>query len=194
MNNLKIISGFQCGSDEGGVEAARLAGIQTGGHIPKGYKTLEGPKPQYKQLYGAIEDDSPLYPPRTEKNVYNSDLTIRLAYNFNSAGEKCTLNAIQKYGKPHIDVNIMDFWKLGKKILKDPGYLPMMPDNAANHILSAGYSIVNIAGNCQYFYPGYTEFPNNVRDFVIWWVTEMLNYYRGAVNYESEENNSGIIM
>lgn len=179
---MKIISGFQTGADIGGIIAAKACGIQTGGLMPKGWRTKEGPKPQYKKLYGAVEHSNSGYKPRTWENVYNSDVTIRLAYNFNSAGEKCTLNAINHYQKPSIDVNILDFWKHGKKILENPKFVSMTPINAANHILSAGYNVVNIAGNCQYFYPGYTEFPNNVRDFVTWWVTEMINYIKGFKN------------
>jgi len=38
--------------------------------------------------------------------VRESDGTIRLAFDFTSRGEKCTLTAIKDYGKPYIDVDL----------------------------------------------------------------------------------------
>lgn len=39
-------------------------------------------------------------------NVKEADATIRFAHDFKSAGEICTLNAINEYGKPRYDVNL----------------------------------------------------------------------------------------
>jgi len=87
--------------------AARDCGLSTGGTAPKGYLTLNGPLPSLSKL-GLVEHKSPKYPPRTYTNIKESDGTIRLAYNFNSPGERCTLKAIQFYKKPYFDVDLSD--------------------------------------------------------------------------------------
>lgn len=104
----KVISGGQTGADVGGVLAARLHGLKTGGWMPLGWKTLNGPRPEYAKLFDMQEHQDPGYKARTWENVYDSDGTIRIAANFNSAGEKCTLNGIRKYDKPYIDVEIIE--------------------------------------------------------------------------------------
>jgi len=100
----KVISGGQTGADEGGLIAAKKAGIETGGWMPPGFLTESGPRPDFADLYNIKEHERRGYPPRTEANVKDSDGTIRIANNFSSAGERCTLNAIKWYNKPYIDV------------------------------------------------------------------------------------------
>lgn len=104
----RIVSGGQTGADIAGLEVAKKFGLETGGTMPFGYLTLDGCKPEYKELYGIQDHRSSSYVPRTRKNVKDSDGTIRLAYKFESAGEICTLKAIQNYKKPHIDVDLND--------------------------------------------------------------------------------------
>lgn len=104
----KVISGGQNGVDQAGLEAARIVGIATGGTMPKGHLTLDGPRPKLAAYYGLVEHESCSgYPPRTERNVMDSDGTIRLYYDQWSAGEKCTLRFIKKHKKPFFDVNLM---------------------------------------------------------------------------------------
>src|SRR6266404_7775537 len=102
----KVISGGQIGADIAGLKAAHLLGIPTGGTAPKGFKTQLGFNPELGWNYGLVEHDSPLYPPRTEQNVINSDGTIRLAQNFSSPGERCTLKFLTKHNKPHLDIRM----------------------------------------------------------------------------------------
>lgn len=40
----KIISGFQSGSDIGGIKAGKTFGLETGGWMPKGFLTENGLK------------------------------------------------------------------------------------------------------------------------------------------------------
>lgn len=72
----KIISGGQTGADSGGLIAGKTLNILTGGHAPKGFLTEYGPNYNLKEDFNLIEDYSPKYPPRTKKNVLNSDGTI----------------------------------------------------------------------------------------------------------------------
>lgn len=106
MTIVKIISGGQSGADLGGVLAAKMHGLQTGGWMPRGWKTHYGPKPEYEELFNMIEHQSEGYYGRTWKNVEESDATIRIAKDFNSPGELCTMNAIRFFNKIHYDFHI----------------------------------------------------------------------------------------
>lgn len=103
----KIISGGQVGADIAGLRAAKFLGLETGGWLPYGWRTKDGPRPEYEQLYGCEQYISESYPGRTCANVRDSDATVRFAMTFNSAGERCTLNAIKAYGRPHFDVQLL---------------------------------------------------------------------------------------
>lgn len=127
----KIISGGQTGADRAGLEVAKLFGLQTGGWIPKGYRTINGSDLSLKDL-GLIETDSDSYPKRTFLNVNSSDGTIRLAVTFNTPGEVCTYNAIKKYNKPYIDVDLTS---------------PRPVNDVIKWILDNDIEILNVAGN-----------------------------------------------
>src|SRR5210317_1476146 len=129
---MKVISGGQTGADQAGLYAAKEVGWETGGYAPKGWRTQGEPAPQLMALFGVQEHFKYEYPPRTELNVKNSDCTFRLAHNFNSPGEKCTLKFIKKHGKPCMDININD---------------PVNPFIVAKWLKLNKYEIINIAGN-----------------------------------------------
>lgn len=134
----KVISGFQIGADIAGIKAAKALGLETGGWMPKGFKTLIGNIPAYA-AYGARETKSEEYPTRTYANVADSDGTIRLATSFESRGEKCTLKAIKEYKKPYLDVNlnnINETWDYSVA-------------NAAYWIIINNIKILNISGNAK---------------------------------------------
>lgn len=136
----RLISGMQTGSDLGSIIAAKSFGIETGGTMPHGFLTEDGSKPEFAQLYGAIESESSSYQPRTYDNVKNSDGTIRIAFNLNSAGEKCTLKAIEYYKKPYFDVHIKDINTFALPI-------EIHPQTAAKWIITNGIEVLNCAGN-----------------------------------------------
>jgi hypothetical protein len=94
-----VISGGQNGSDLAGVTAAKALGIRTGGTMPRGWTTLDGPKPEYAELFGMIESDKCGYEDRTLQNVRKSDFTLRVARWFNSPGERRTLKCIKQVHK-----------------------------------------------------------------------------------------------
>lgn len=71
----RIISGGQKGVDRAALEVARELGIATGGWVPKGCRTEDGP--DYSLLeFGCREHWSHAYPPRTEANVRAADATV----------------------------------------------------------------------------------------------------------------------
>jgi outer membrane protein OmpA-like peptidoglycan-associated protein len=106
-NGLKfVISGGQTGADQGGLAAAFDSGIETGGTAPKNFRTLVGQNLELKTKFKLIEDSRENYAARTAKNVQHSDATVRIASNFNSPGEICTLKAIKKHNKIYFDVPV----------------------------------------------------------------------------------------
>jgi len=104
---LLCISGGQRGSDAGGLAAAYDNKLPTGGTVPNGWITLNGPNPALSKL-GCVEHTSSKYAPRTYSNVKDSNGTIRLAYDFNTPGEICTKKAIDYYNKPYFDIDLKD--------------------------------------------------------------------------------------
>src|SRR4051812_44710113 len=108
MSLEMIRSGGQTGADESGLWVAKKFGLKTGGVIPKGFRTLIGARPELGRLYGLMEHASDNYVPRTYQNVRDADGTVRLAGNFDSRGEICTLKAINEYKKPYFDVDLSD--------------------------------------------------------------------------------------
>jgi len=139
----KIISGGQSGADIGGLKAAKEFGIETCGTMPKGFITEDGNKPEYAELYNIKESSSPKYPPRTEKNVKDSDGTIRLAFNFQSAGERCTLKFIKKHNKPYFDIDVLN---------------PPPIEDVVKWLQDNNIETLNIAGNAEKKCPGIEEF------------------------------------
>ena len=96
---MKVISGGQTGADQGGLVAARQLGIATGGWAPKGFRTEAGPCPELGSVYGLVEHESPLYPPRTAMNVADADATAWFG-TIGSPGYRCTKRAAGDYEKP----------------------------------------------------------------------------------------------
>jgi hypothetical protein len=141
----KVISGGQVGADIASLRAAKRCGIKTGGMMPNGFLTLSGPKPEYKTMYGLQEHaSSKLYPPRTYWNVKNSDATLRIAENFGTRGERCTLKAIGKFKKPYVDVQIrMDDW-WPERMVAYPS-----PVHVAEWIVRHEVKVLNVAGNAD---------------------------------------------
>lgn len=141
----KVISGGQTGADLGALIAAKELGIKTGGWMPKGFINHTGKHPEYAELYGLKEHPtSKRYQPRTALNVKESDGTIRIAANFNSAGEILTMNMIDQYKKPHLDVN--------------PLVDDVPPSDVANWIKRNGIKVLNVAGNSERSCLGIGEF------------------------------------
>jgi len=99
-----IISGGQRGADHGGLVAAALAGICTGGWAPKGFRTEAGPDPSLRE-FGLSETDTADYRKRTLANIQDSDATVLLASNPDSAGSKQTLQFAKNAGKPILTVD-----------------------------------------------------------------------------------------
>lgn len=103
-----VISGAQIGADIAGLRAAHTAGLQTGGWMPKGWRTKNGPLPVEDVIrFGLRETESREYPPRTRMNIAGSEGTIQFAYNFGAAGERLTTRLIREYEQPSFQVYLV---------------------------------------------------------------------------------------
>jgi hypothetical protein len=144
----KVISGGQTGADIAGLRAAKACGLATGGYMTKGCRTLDGPKPEYIYEFDMIELPYSGYKDRTYANVWVADATIRLATNWKSRGELCTLGAIRKFSKPYMDIPIHSTEyanrEFGERLIQ----------LTALHIDRQGWEIINIAGNSEKTSPG----------------------------------------
>jgi len=141
----KVISGGQTGADIAGLKTAKSFGIETGGLMPFGFKAYDACHPEYKELYGVEAHTSSSYVPRTRANVQNSDGTIRLARDFQSAGEICTKKAIDQYGKPWFDYDLAFPWI--PKIENSQCY--KLIQAAIAWIEDSNIEVLNVAGNRQ---------------------------------------------
>jgi Circularly permutated YpsA SLOG family len=95
------ISGGQTGADQAAWWAAKAHAITAGGWMPKGFLTEDGPRPEFAELYGAIEMPTDSYRPRTEQNVRDSQATLWFG-STDTPGAKTNLNACQRMGRPHL--------------------------------------------------------------------------------------------
>lgn len=136
----KVISGGQSGADIAGVIAAREMGIETGGHMPLGFRTEDGPKPEYAELYNMEESYTSNYTLRTRLNVKNSDGTVIFG-NTSSAGSKLTISMVEREDKVYLAIPLGTPKELAVKQLK------MFID-------TCDINILNVAGNRESVSPG----------------------------------------
>ena len=130
---MKVISGGQTGADLAGVSLAKDLGIKTGGWAPKDWKTSIGPQQKLLESYN-LQESTEGYKGRTWENVRDSNATIRLAVDFESPGEKCTMDAINYFKKPWIDIDLLN---------------PKPIREVIEFLILVKPSILNIAGNTQ---------------------------------------------
>ena len=69
--------------------------------MPKGYRTEEGVRPEYRHLYGLRESDAEDYSTRTQANVEGSAGTA-LFGDMSSSGSALTIRLCEAAGKPFI--------------------------------------------------------------------------------------------
>lgn len=149
-----IISGAQTGADQGGLSAALLLGLPTGGFIPKGGRTDEGFQPALIAQYKLTETESRNYRDRTILNVSQSNVTIWFG-DASSAGGILTCKATIVQQHP---------------LLKLPFHASIYNDalmdtniHAAIAFLRAHTpSTINIAGNRERTNPGIFLFTRRV--------------------------------
>ncbi len=168
MRLERVISGGQTGVDIAALKAARECGLKTGGYMPLGWRTLDGPKPEYKDLFGMLEAPWANYARRTYLNVQQSDATLCFAHTWSSPGEICTWKAIQKLGKPSLRVPVTTGWIEHPQEPKESrGFLEIVaftPQDVATHLHKNNVRVLNVAGNSEQTAPGIEQV---VYDFLV---------------------------
>lgn len=132
----RIVSGGQTGVDQAAWRAAKKLGIETGGWMPAKFLTEDGPRPEFAELYGANEHESPNYQARTEANVLAGDVTLWLGSAERSPGFRCTEWATSRWGRLLLIVPTFD----------------SNPEITARYL--EGFSVINVAGNRESRNPG----------------------------------------
>jgi hypothetical protein len=100
----KILSGGQTGSDQGGWRAAQAFGVQTGGWMPRGFLTENGPRPDFAERFGAGELQADSGPTEPESNVQDSDATLWFGETTTSVAHT-TVATCLRLGKPCLPVS-----------------------------------------------------------------------------------------
>jgi hypothetical protein len=148
MTVRRIISGGQTGADHGGLAAAKILGLETGGSMPKGWRTAAGRDYSRHLEYGLTENPSSEYPPRTRDNVVNSDGTIVFG-DTNSPGSKLTIRLCKEVPKPWIVITNWD--------LCEEENLPATLSAFRYWINEKNIQVLNVAGNRESTNPGIFE-------------------------------------
>lgn len=143
----KIISGGQTGADRGALIAAKRSGFPTGGWMPMGFKAEDGNHPEYSDLYNLQEHSSPKYPPRTAKNIYESDGTIIISSGAASPGVRLTISILDRCNKPYILIHPLDD--------------RMTPRKALVWVTNNNIEVLNVAGHRESVSEGIQEFTEN---------------------------------
>ncbi len=99
----RIISGGRAGAEQAAWRAAMAYGVPTGGWMPEGFLTEEGPRPEFAEDFGAEEMPAGSEVAPTERNAQDSDGTLWLG-DTTTAGAHATVGACQRLGKPCLPV------------------------------------------------------------------------------------------
>ncbi len=134
----KIISGGQSGADQAGWRAARTFGVLSGGWMPRGFLTEEGPHPEFADQYGATELPADSVRDRTEQNVLAADATLWFGVTTTLRAQE-TVGACHRFAKPCMPVY--------------PG-ASFEPCQVATWIAENKFGTLNVAGNREQEEPG----------------------------------------
>lgn len=141
--------------DVAALEAAKQQGLQTGGVAARGWKTQDGPRPYYAQMYGMVECDRPGYKERTWDNVQLAEATLRVALFFSSPGDRCTRAAIKHFRRPFLDVQL-DVHDGVWSVLSCGGVHDGQGQQTIAQVTTwlQDFKVVNVAGNSESTAPG----------------------------------------
>jgi hypothetical protein len=134
----RVISGGQTGADIGGLKAAKACGIPTGGWMPKGYLTEDGPRPEYERLYGMLALPTTEYTKRTRRNVEFARGTICIARRWNADGVAATIRYAEELQRPLLKVTYPEFSRSQQKVT---------PEEVFQWLVQNNIFILNVAGN-----------------------------------------------
>ncbi|MDD2239776.1 MAG: putative molybdenum carrier protein [Kiritimatiellae bacterium] len=103
MKLRKIVSGGQTGADQGALAACVQRSFPYGGWVPKGRRSEKGKVPA---KYRMRQHWSRHYPPRTERNVIDSDCTVIFTYGKPEGGSLLTIDFARQHRKPCLKADL----------------------------------------------------------------------------------------
>jgi len=140
MKLRKIVSGGQTGADQGALAACVQKKFPYGGWVPKGRRSEKGKVPA---KYRLRQHWSRHYPPRTEKNVVDSDGTVIFTFGQPDGGSLLTIDFAKKHKRPWLAVDLnMPPEAAAAKVVR--WVKRRLPDNA----------VLNVAGSRRSKAPG----------------------------------------
>jgi hypothetical protein len=145
----RVISGGQSGADIGGLKAAKACGIATGGWMPKGFLTEDGPRPEYERLYGMFALPTSEYTKRTRRNVEFARGTLCIARRWNADGVAATLRYAEELRRPMLKI---DYPKSPRARLKTA------PEEIYRWLVDNNIFVLNVAGNRESNAEGIEQF------------------------------------
>src|SRR4051812_3797633 len=139
----RIISGGQTGADQAGWRAAKAAGIATGGWMPRGFLTEDGPRPEFAERYGATEADADDFPTTAGLNVEQADVTLWFGDQQQTPRAYATYRACVEKGKLFLAIS---------------GPTRPRPAFRADELRELGpHRVINVAGDPESKAPGIGE-------------------------------------
>jgi hypothetical protein len=99
----RIVSGGQTGVDRAALDVALELGLPCGGYCPRGRRAEDGAIPA---RYPLQELASREYPPRTARNVRDSDGTLILHRGALTGGTALTLRLAREGRRPHLVLDL----------------------------------------------------------------------------------------
>jgi hypothetical protein len=145
----RVISGGQTGADLGGLKAAKACGIPTGGWMPKGYLTEDGPRPEYERLYGMLALPTTEYTKRTRRNVEFARGTLCIASRWNADGVAATLRYAEELQRPLLKIPYPKSPRAKVKVT---------PEEVYHWLVQNNIFVLNVAGNRESNAEGIEEF------------------------------------
>ena len=133
----RVVSSGQTGADQAGWRAARAFGIATGGWMPRGFLTEDGPRPDFADRYGAREMPTSSYPGRTFANTRDSDAMLWFG-SIDAPGVRATIEACRQLSQSCRRV--------------EGGFT--RPSHVAEGIVAHEVRVLNVAGHRESEAPG----------------------------------------
>ena len=149
MNLERIISGGQTGADQGGLMAAGVLGIESGGAAPQGWWTESGCQEQLLRGFGLTECAEPGYPARTRQNVLDSDGTLIVGSDA-TGGTALTTTIAKHQHKP--------LFYVAYPSTPDEPSLEQITADFQSWLTQHSIRTLNVAGNRESDRPGIQEF------------------------------------
>lgn len=143
----RVISGGQSGADQAAWHAARAAGLATGGAMPRGFLTENGPRPNFAREFAATEHETVDPAGRTAANVREADVTLVFGVEPCSRGTAQTIAACREASVPFRVVRV------GPDLMSDS------PREVADWLRRVPVTVatLNVAGDRESNCPGIGE-------------------------------------